>query len=419
MAKYFSDGDIYFSVDSITEIHSDSRYSGNIISWMNDNPHDDAIDIYLYPDNVYNGGSSDTVPSIHLIIGGEKDNTELVQSGVLAHEIGHCLGLYHTHRGYDGVSGACEETGPENCEDCGDFICDTPPDPGLFNRITEEYYVDSNCQFCCTEDTSTFDPDTYNTMSYTLPKCNSYFSEGQFDRVFATLDSVTVADSALIDTLGSYSSPSTPSGLSWSNLNGHPLLSWNIHPDIDVAGYDIFRKFNSGAWIKIGYSAGRVINHFYDSQIDIVSPKFPPGYVYYKIKAYTIKRSVKSSFSNQVSVPTNTSAKQLVNEKKFTNTQNDSKFSVYPNPFNSTTTINISVKSKSNIFITIYDLLGREIKSYSKIDLNGGVNAKIDWDRKNNNGLAILSGVYFCQRRIENIATSEINLFSRKIVVIK
>jgi len=282
VAKYFSDGDIYFSVDSITEIHSDSRYSGNIISWMNDNPHDDAIDIYLYPDNVYNGGSSDTVPSIHLIIGGEKDNTELVQSGVLAHEIGHCLGLYHTHRGYDGVSGACEETGPENCEDCGDFICDTPPDPGLFNRITEEYYVDSNCQFCCTEDTSTFDPDTYNTMSYTLPKCNSYFSEGQFDRVFATLDSVTVADSALIDTLGSYSSPSTPSGLSWSNLNGHPLLSWNIHPDIDVAGYDIFRKFNSGAWIKIGYSAGRVINHFYDSQIDIVSPKFPPGYVYYK-----------------------------------------------------------------------------------------------------------------------------------------
>jgi len=128
---------------------------------------------------------------------------------------------------------------------------------------------------------------------------------------------------------------------------------------------------------------------------------------------------VKSSFSNQVSVQTNTSAKQLVNEKKFTNTQNDSKFSVYPNPFNSTTTVNISVKSKSNIFITIYDLLGREIKSYSKIDLNGGVNAKIDWDRKNNNGLAILSGVYFCQIRIENIATSEINLFSRKIVVIK
>jgi predicted Zn-dependent protease len=109
LANYFNDDDIYFYVDSITEIHDNDRYSGDLAFIFGENYHDDVIDIYMYPDNVVNAGKSDGVISTGLFIGGVRDGVEIVQSGALAHEVGHCLGLYHTHRGAYGVSGACIE----------------------------------------------------------------------------------------------------------------------------------------------------------------------------------------------------------------------------------------------------------------------------------------------------------------------
>jgi len=48
----------------------------------------------------------------------------------IAHEIGHYLGLYHTHHSSFGV----ELADQGNCEIAGDRICDTPADPGLSYR---------------------------------------------------------------------------------------------------------------------------------------------------------------------------------------------------------------------------------------------------------------------------------------------
>ncbi|WP_445735664.1 zinc-dependent metalloprotease [Mariniflexile sp.] len=84
-----------------------------------------AINYYIVDDMEFNGFALD-VPSIALFI---RDNRVLTSTS--AHELGHCLGLEHTHKGLAyGESGCAEAIDGSNCSSCGDFVCDTPADSG-------------------------------------------------------------------------------------------------------------------------------------------------------------------------------------------------------------------------------------------------------------------------------------------------
>lgn len=93
---------------------------------------------------------------------------------VLAHELGHYFGLFHTHetfRGREFVNGS-------NCDSAGDLLCDTPADPNLgatgLNGCTyEANFVDANGD--------RYRPDPSNIMSYSPSRCQSNFSEDQND----------------------------------------------------------------------------------------------------------------------------------------------------------------------------------------------------------------------------------------------
>ncbi len=63
--------------------------------------------------------------------------------------------------------------------------------------------------------------------------------------------------------------------------------------------------------------------------------------------------------------------------------------SVYPNPFNSNT--NISVTSESAGELSIYDILGRPVRSFG---FYNGTNS-IRWDATNDSGQPIKTGIYF------------------------
>lgn len=84
---------------------------------------------------------------------------------VLAHEMGHFWGLYHTFEeaqfGKDNFSEA-------NCHLLGDRICDTPPDPG---PIFEVYvnYVSCEVLSLKTEEGLEYKPHIENYMSYYKP----------------------------------------------------------------------------------------------------------------------------------------------------------------------------------------------------------------------------------------------------------
>ena len=100
-------------------------------------------------------------------------------TGLLAHEFGHCLGLYHTHETWSGTkvenvdrTGTCK-----NCVANGDLLCDTPADPTL-----NAPGVLNNCNYISLQTDPCGDlytPDPTNLMSYSGDDCQTQISTGQ------------------------------------------------------------------------------------------------------------------------------------------------------------------------------------------------------------------------------------------------
>jgi gliding motility-associated-like protein len=94
-------------------------------------------------------------------------------TGVLVHEMGHYLGLYHTFQG------GCTNN---NCLTDGDRVCDTPPD-----QSTAAVPCNGNANSCTTDVLSGFTTDQNDLhrdyMDYGNPSCFSMFTQGQADRM--------------------------------------------------------------------------------------------------------------------------------------------------------------------------------------------------------------------------------------------
>lgn len=106
------------------------------------------------------------------------DGSCLGEGQLLAHELGHFYGLYHTHE----VSFGKELVSKLNCEIAGDLICDTPADP-----LLSTFNV-SGCRYIGDEvdaEGDSYRPDTRNLMSYSPPQCSNQFSWNQQLRMMA------------------------------------------------------------------------------------------------------------------------------------------------------------------------------------------------------------------------------------------
>lgn len=73
--------------------------------------------------------------------------------------------------------------------------------------------------------------------------------------------------------------------------------------------------------------------------------------------------------------------------------------SIYPNPFNPSTTIKYEVAGRSNVAMTIYDVTGRHIRTLLNEAHEKGL-YDITWNGRDNKGSTVSSGVYFCRIRI-------------------
>jgi hypothetical protein len=65
----------------------------------------------------------------------------------------------------------------------------------------------------------------------------------------------------------------------------------------------------------------------------------------------------------------------------------------YPNPFNPSTTIRFALPSDATIRLSVYDILGREVRSLVNSDMAAGYH-QMAWDGKNNKGTSVASGMY-------------------------
>ena len=75
-------------------------------------------------------------------------------------------------------------------------------------------------------------------------------------------------------------------------------------------------------------------------------------------------------------------------------------FQNYPNPFNPSTMIHYNLPVTSSISLKIYNLLGQEIRTLYEGVKSTGIH-QIIWDGKDNHGIELPSGLFFCRMSVE------------------
>jgi serine protease len=83
----------------------------------------------------------------------------------------------------------------------------------------------------------------------------------------------------------------------------------------------------------------------------------------------------------------------------------------YPNPFNPTTAIEFSLKKASNVTLSIFDILGREVKMLYSGPLTAGTHSLI-WNSTDQSGNLVTSGIYFYR-----LESSEGSLTKRMVLL--
>ena len=84
----------------------------------------------------------------------------------------------------------------------------------------------------------------------------------------------------------------------------------------------------------------------------------------------------------------------------------------YPNPFNPLTTINYDLPKDALVNISIFDVMGREVKTLVREIKQAGYHT-INWDSKDNNDRAVSAGIYFYQIQTKDF------IRTKKMVLLK
>jgi hypothetical protein len=131
-----------------------------------------VVDSFIHPTAWLLGIGTSPWADLRLVL----IHQDFFDSDVLAHEMGHFMGLYHTHE--DAHGDGQEYVNGSNCQSAGDFLCDTPADPNLLE------YTDEFCQYTGTLTDplgDAYQPQVENIMSYS--GCLLTFSPNQILRM--------------------------------------------------------------------------------------------------------------------------------------------------------------------------------------------------------------------------------------------
>ena len=203
----------------------------------------------------------------------------------------------------------------------------------------------------------------------------------------------------------SFFKPNNPSNLSYSIVGGHPKLNWSGSSLPSNARYKLYRN-------NVVVATNITTSYYTDTGVSVPGTN---SFVY-KVRAH-LPTPYSASSTNTTNNVTVRRAQSNTNNKSLSgllpvnlNSTN------YPNPFNPSTLIAFDLPVKSNVQITIYNVLGNEIKSFGKQMFDPG-NHSIFWDGKDDSGLSVSSGVYIYILRADDAVNKLTTSVSGKMIL--
>jgi len=176
---------------------------------------------------------------------------------------------------------------------------------------------------------------------------------------------------------GSQALPVELSSFSASVVGNVIKLNWRTETEVNNYGFDIERKVGSlqstvGNYEKVGFVNGNG-NSNSPKDYSFVDDKISGGRYSYRLKQ--IDNDGQFEYSKTIEV-------DLGAPKKFELSQN------YPNPFNPVTTIRFNLPEAGNVKLTLFNILGQELKTFVNEFKESGVHT-INFDASELN-----SGMY-------------------------
>ena len=172
------------------------------------------------------------------------------------------------------------------------------------------------------------------------------------------------------------------------------VLTWDANTETDLSGYQVWRRMDGGSWT---YLATVTATSYTDN--DVITPV---GFQHfdYKIRAKN-NQNKYSLYSEEASIVGYKVTKGGSSSEKEPQKKLPTVFSLsqnYPNPFNPTTEIKFSLPVTSNIKLTIYNVMGQEIKTFESNGVSAGVH-QFTWNGTNKNNEQVSSGIYIYRLR--------------------
>lgn len=178
--------------------------------------------------------------------------------------------------------------------------------------------------------------------------------------------------------------PSTPIITSTLVQQNQIIIKWDDVSDVDLDHYNIYRS-KIGNFTPDDTNRISIVDKAYHDYYDKYSVEPNTSY-FYRMTAVDTANN-ESGFSNEASVITlSTLEDNSINE--FILYQNE------PNPFNPYTNINYTIPYDSQVTISIYNILGKEISTIVNGYKSKG-NYSIKWNGKDSSGNLVQDGIYF------------------------
>jgi len=222
LINVFKDAGILVTLYDQENIYSDSLYYfasyGRPFELMQSHTVNTFMNFYYLPNINYTDGTltgygqAFNTPGNELFVAGNECKYvgtnlvcyDLANTFIPIHELGHCLGLLHTHTTTNGEEHVIREdefydsSCEINCDYAGDLLCDTEASKSVKDDV---FYDGYECLYDLVEvDTCgyIYQPQIDNFMSYTHFECGDAFTPEQIDKMFYNIEfNIVVAQTVI------------------------------------------------------------------------------------------------------------------------------------------------------------------------------------------------------------------------------